>query len=109
MHGMHALAPGDAEGARHLSDRPSADHGPLADLDALGVEIDGELDCSSDVDDDNVVVGTCAGSTTDGRSILTTLDDTIESARCSARITILVGDEVVYDESGVDCLAEPEK
>jgi hypothetical protein len=81
----------------------------VAELDALGVEIDGELDCSSDVDDDNVVVGTCAGSTTDGRSILTTLDDTIESARCSARITILVGDEVVYDESGVDCLAEPEK
>lgn len=78
----------------------------VAELDALGIEIDGELDCSSDVNDDNVVAGTCTGSTTDGQSILTTLDGTIENVQCSSTVTISVGDELVYDESDVDCLEE---
>ena len=78
----------------------------VAELDALGIEIDGELDCSSDVDDDSVIVGTCAGSTTDARTILTTLDGTIDRGECSSTVTISVGDDVVYDESDVDCLEE---
>lgn len=82
---------------------------PVAELEAVGVEIDGELDCSSDVDDDNVIVGTCTGTAVDGQSIRTALDGTVERGECSARITISVGDDAVYDESDVDCLEETEE
>ncbi|MFN3217730.1 MAG: hypothetical protein ACE367_14650 [Acidimicrobiales bacterium] len=46
------------------------------------------------------------GSTTDEQPVLTTLDGTLENVQCSAETTISVGDEVVYDESEVDCLEE---
>jgi hypothetical protein len=94
----------EGAGAKELLDQRT-----VAELEAVGVEIAGELDCSSDVDDNDAIVGTCAGSATDGRSILTTLDGTIEGGQCSARITISVADDVVYDESGIDCLSGPEQ
>ena len=72
-----------------------------------GMELDGVLDCSSEIAADGAVSGSCAGITTSGAPAIGTFDGTgdVEAGTCSASLVIDVDAEVAVDEPDVDCFA----
>jgi hypothetical protein len=69
-----------------------------------GITVDGDLDCSADVDDDNALTGSCAGTDDEGRAIAATVTGAFDEGRCTANLEVLVGGESVIQRDGVDCL-----
>jgi hypothetical protein len=76
-------------------------------LDEQNIDLDGELDCSADIEDDGAVTSTCTGTTDAGDSITSMLDGTVDvaEAECTSSVTVSVAGEVVADDADFDCLS----
>ena len=74
---------------------------------AQGLQLDGDLDCSSNIATDGAVTGSCTGGTTDGLTATGTFTGTsdVEAETCNAHLVIDVDAEVVEDVADVDCFA----
>lgn len=75
-------------------------------LDVENIELDGELDCSADISDDNAVTGTCEGTDTDGNDIVSSVEGTVDvdDASCDSVFQVTVAGEVVIEDTDHDCL-----
>lgn len=92
----------DIEGAGGAATIADATENTLDDLD---IDVDGDLDCSLDVADDDTVSGSCTGTTDDGATVETTVEGTadVDEAECDSTITITLDGETIAREDGYDC------
>jgi hypothetical protein len=67
--------------------------------------INGDLDCSSQIDEDGAVTGSCSGTTTDGAAVTGTLTGTgdVEAGTCVAHLVVAVDGETLLDDPTADC------
>jgi hypothetical protein len=75
-------------------------------LDVENIELDGQLDCSADISDDDVVTGTCEGTDTDGNDVRSSVDGTVDvdKATCDSVFVVTVAGDVVIEDKDHDCL-----
>jgi hypothetical protein len=93
----------DVEGA---TVRVALEADTISALDIENVELDGELDCSADISDDDVVTGTCEGTDKDGNEVVSSVDGTVDvdEATCDSVFQVTVAGEVVTEDTDHDCL-----
>jgi hypothetical protein len=93
----------DVEGA---SIRVALEADTKSVLDEENIELDGELDCSADISDDDVVTGTCEGTDKDGNDVMSSVDGTVDvdEATCDSVFQVTVAGDVVAEEADHDCL-----
>jgi hypothetical protein len=74
-------------------------------VEAGGQTIDGDLDCDSDIDENGQVAASCAGVTDDGDDVTGAFAGTadVDEERCTAALTITVGNEPVVSEPDASC------
>jgi hypothetical protein len=93
----------DVEGA---SVRAALEADTKSVLDVENIELDGELDCSADISDDNAVTATCEGTDTDGNDVVSSIEGTVDvdEASCDSVFGVTVAGEVVIEDADHDCL-----
>jgi hypothetical protein len=74
-------------------------------VDDADAELDGDLDCTADLDDEPNVTASCTGTTEAGDDVEGTFDGTadVDDADCTATLLVVIGDEEVANESNVNC------
>ena len=74
-------------------------------IDEHGLALDGDLDCSSQIDEDGAVTGSCSGSTANGASVAATFTGTgdVEAGTCVAHLVVEVDADTVLDDPAADC------
>lgn len=72
-----------------------------------GLEMDGDLSCSSDIGEDGSVTASCEGETSSAAAVLGTFAGTadVEDEHCAAQLVVTVGGSTVLDEADADCFS----
>ena len=70
-----------------------------------GLELDGSLDCTADIDEASAVTSSCTGTATSGAAIGGTFTGTadVDAETCTAQLVVEIDGEPVADEPDVDC------
>jgi hypothetical protein len=80
------------------------DNGIRAELENVGVSLDGDPACSTDFTRDGATVtgdADCTGKTTEGQSVEATFNGTLSTDGCDGSLTVLVNGETVVDVSEI--------
>lgn len=75
------------------------------EVDDHGLELDGDLDCTSDIADDSAATASCSGTATSGVAVVGSFTGTadVDAETCVARLVIDIDGETVVDEPDADC------
>ncbi|MCU0260572.1 MAG: hypothetical protein MUE78_06095 [Ilumatobacteraceae bacterium] len=75
-------------------------------LDVENVNLDGDLDCKADIDDDNVVTASCEGTDENGDAVVSTVEGTVDpdEATCDSVFRVTLAGEVLVEDADHDCL-----
>jgi hypothetical protein len=76
-------------------------------VDDAGTTLGDDLECTSSIDTDGTVTGSCDGATADGDAVAAAYAGTadVDAESCTADMTVTVGDAPPTTATGVDCFA----
>ncbi len=70
-----------------------------------GLELDGDLDCTANIDEASAVTSSCTGTTTSGATVSGTFTGTadVDAETCTAQLAVEIDGKSVADEPDVNC------
>ncbi len=70
-----------------------------------GLELDGDLDCTANIDETSAVTSSCTGTATSGAVVGGTFTGTadVDAETCTAQLVVEIDSEQVADDPDVDC------
>jgi hypothetical protein len=86
--------------------RESLDQKTQDAVDDAGENVDGDLECTADLDTEPNVTASCTGTTENGQAVASTYSGgtaDIGDAKCRAALTVEIAGKAVKDEPEADC------